>query len=165
MPLNQVLSLAYLGVQLKPNYIFSQSIGPWQVQNWTTPDGYEVLLPLNDEIEELLNSFYGPIDFDFLERVGQTQIQVLNGTWQDEAARLAATSLSWMGFQIDDIGMADRQDYAESQVIVLNADEDVAELAAQTLDLLPSSLRYEPDPASTVNIRVILGADWDPCAR
>lgn len=164
MPLSQVLSLAYLGVQLKPNYIFSQSIGPWQVQNWTTPEGYEVLLPLNDEIEKLLNYFYGPIDFDFLERVGQTQIQVLNGTWKNEAARLAATNLSWMGFQIGDVGMADRQDYAESQVIVLNAEEDVAELAAQTLDLLPSSLHYQPDPSSTVNIRVILGEDWDPCA-
>jgi hypothetical protein len=50
-------------------------------------------------------------------------------------------------------------------VIVLNADEDVAELAAQSLDLLPSSLEYQPDPASTVGIRVILGEDWDPCAN
>ena len=164
MPLNQVLSLGYLGVQLKPNYIFSQSIGPWQLQNWTTPEGYEVLLPLNDEIQELLNAFYGPIDFDFLQRVSETQIQVLNGTWQDQAARLAATNLSWMGFQVGDVGMADRQDYAESQVIILNAEEDVAELAAQTLDLLPSSLHYQPDPASPVNIRVILGTDYDPCA-
>jgi LCP family protein required for cell wall assembly len=164
MPLNQVLSLGYLGVQLKPNYIFSQSIGPWQLQNWTTPEGYEVLLPLNDEIQELLNSFYGPIDFDFLQRVSETQIQVLNGTWKNEAARLAATNLGWMGFQVSDVGMADRQDYAESQVIVLNAEQDVAELAAQTLELLPASLRYEPDPASPANIRVILGADYDPCA-
>jgi hypothetical protein len=164
MPLNQVLSLGYLGVQLKPNYIFSQSIGPWQLQNWTTPEGYEVLLPLNDEIQELLNAFYGPIDFDFLQRVSETQIQVLNGTWQDQAARLAATNLSWMGFQVGDVGMADHQDYTESQVIILNAEEDVAELAAQTLDLLPSSLLYQPDPASTVNIRVILGTDYDPCA-
>ena len=164
IPLDKVISLGYMGIQLKPNYIFSQSIGPWQVQNWTTPEGYEVLLPLNDEIEELLNNFYGPIDFDFLQRVSDTQVQVLNGTWKDEAARLAATNLNWMGFQISDTGMADRQDYAESRVIVLNASEDVAELAAQTLDLLPSSLDYQPDPASTVGIRIILGADWDPCA-
>ena len=164
MPLSQVLSLGYLGIQLKPNYIFSQSIGPWQVQNWTTSEGYEVLLPLDDEIQELLDAFYGPIDFDFLQRVGETQIQVLNGTWQEQAARLAATNLGWMGFQVSDVGMADRQDYAESQVIVLSAEEDVAELAAQTLDLLPSSLRYQPDPASPVNIRVVLGADHDPCA-
>jgi LCP family protein required for cell wall assembly len=164
IPLNQVLSLGYLGVQLKPNYIFSQSIGPWQVQNWTTPEGYEVLLPLNDEVWELLNTFYGPIDFDFLQRVSETQIQVLNGTWKNEAARLAATNLGWMGFQVSDTGMADRQDYAESQVIVLNADQAVAELAAQTLDLLPSSLQYQPDPSSPVHIRVILGADYDPCA-
>jgi hypothetical protein len=46
---------------------------------------------------------------------------------------------------------------------VLNAEEDVAELAAQTLDLLPSSLHYESDPSSAVNIRIILGDDWDPC--
>ena len=164
MPLSQVLSLGYIGVQLKPNYIFSQSIGPWQVQNWTTSEGYEVLLPLDNEIQDLLDAFYGPIDFDFLQRVGETQIQVLNGTWRDQAARLAATSLGWMGFQVPEVGAADRQDYAESQVIVLNAEEDIAELAAQTLDLLPSSLRYDPDPASSVNIRIILGADYDPCA-
>ena len=165
MPLSQVLSLGVTGVQLKPNYIFSQSIGPWQVQNWTTSEGYEVLLPLDDEIQELLDAFYGPIDFDFLQRVGETQIQVLNGTWRDQAARLAATNLGWMGFQVPEVGTADRQDYAESQVIVLNAEEDIAELAAQTLDLLPSSLRYDPDPGSTVNIRIILGADYDPCAN
>jgi len=163
MPLDQVLSLAYLGIQLKPNYIFSQSIGPWQVQNWMTPEGYKVLLPLNDEIEELLNGFYGPIDFGFLQRVSEAKIEVLNGTWKDEAARLAATNLGWMGYQVTSAGMADRQDYAETQVIVLNAGEDVAELAAQTLDLLPSSLHYQPDPASTVNIRIILGTDYDPC--
>ena len=58
MPLSQVLSLGVMGVQLKPNYIFSQSIGPWQVQNWTTSEGYEVLLPLDDEIQELLDDFY-----------------------------------------------------------------------------------------------------------
>nr|NIV33440.1 hypothetical protein [Anaerolineae bacterium] len=165
MPLDQVLSLGYLGIQLKPNYIFSQSIGPWQVQGWTTSEGYDVLLPLDDEIQELLNAFYGPIDFDFLQRVGETRIQVLNGTWQEQAARLAATSLGWMGFQVNQVGTADSQDYAQSQVIVLNADEDVAELAAQTLDLLPSSLHYQPDPASPVNIRIILGADYDPCAN
>jgi LCP family protein required for cell wall assembly len=164
MPLDQVLSLAYLGVQLKPNYIFSQSIGPWQLQNWTTPEGYEVLLPLNNEIQELLDAFYGPIDFDFLQRVSETEIQVLNGSWRNEAARLAATSLSWMGYQISEVGMADRQDYAESQVLVFDAEEDVAELAAQTLDLLPSSLHYQPDPSSPVSIRIILGADYDPCA-
>jgi LCP family protein required for cell wall assembly len=163
MPLGQVLSLGYLGVQLEPNYIFSQSIGPWQVQNWTTTEGYEVLLPLDDRIQELLEAFYGPIDFGFLQRVSETQIQVLNGTWQDEAGRLAATNLGWMGFQVSQVSVADRQDYAQSRVIILNAEQDMAELAAQTLDLLPSSLHNEPDPASQVNIRVILGADYDPC--
>ncbi len=54
LPLKEAINLAYVGLRLRPQHIFSQSIGPWQVQNWTTPEGAEVLLPLHEEIQELL---------------------------------------------------------------------------------------------------------------
>jgi LCP family protein required for cell wall assembly len=164
LPLEQVINLARLGLQLKPNQIFSQSIGPWQVENWTTPEGAAVLLPDHDAIQELLSAFYGPIDWEFLDRINQTQVEVLNGTWRDDLAGLASTTLNWAGFQVPDLGMADRQDYAATQVIVYEADPAIAELVAQQLDLLPSALQYQPDPSSPVDIRVILGADYDPCS-
>ena len=41
---------------------------------------------------------------------------------------------------------------------------EIEERFAQTLELLPASLHYQPDPTSPVNIRLILGTDYDPCA-
>jgi LCP family protein required for cell wall assembly len=163
IPLDTVLALAKVGVQLSPNRIFSQSIGPWQVENWTTPEGYQVLLPLPDEIRELLDSFYGPIDFEFLEKISATQVEVLNGSLRNQAAALASSQLARAGFQIARTDTADRQDYAQSQVIVYNSEPRIAELIAQQLDLPPSAIQDQPDPAQSVNIRVILGTDYDPC--
>jgi hypothetical protein len=164
LPLGQVVSLAYMGLQLRPNDIFSQSIGPWQVENWITPQGADVLLPRQDKIQELLSGFYGPLDEEFLARINQTRVQVLNGSWLDQAEQLAATTLGWAGFQVVDTGWADSQEYMQTQIIAYNVDQEIAEVAAQQLDLLPSAIRYQPDPAQAVDILIILGADYDPCA-
>ncbi len=164
LPPDQIIALAFLGLKLKPNQIFSQSIGPWQVQNWTTPGGAAVLLPRHDKIKELLDSFYGPIDLDFLERVSQTTVAVQNGTSRPEAGPLAVSSLHWAGFQAQEIEPVSAP-VAASQVIVYDAGQDVAELAAITLDLMPSSLSYQPDPTRKYDILIILGEDYDPCRR
>jgi len=163
LPLNEALALARIGIKLRPNQIFTQSIGPWQVENYTTPEGYEVLLPLPDEIQALLDSFFSPPDMEFLEQVSQTTVQVLDGAQYPDAGLLAAKELSWAGFQIANTDLTDGQNHAESAVVVYNASEAVAELAAQTLDLPRTALRYEADPDSTVDIQVILGWNYDPC--
>lgn len=164
LPLDQVIAMAFMGLKLRPNQIYSQSIGPWQTEDWTSPGGAAVLLPLHDEIKELLDGFYGPIDTDFLERISRTKVsvRVVNGSLGSGFDELAATKLRWAGFKVTGSGPADSQ-VATSQVIVHNADQAVAELAAVTLDLMPSSLAYQPDPASDVDIVVILGQDYDPC--
>ncbi|MGD8464363.1 MAG: LCP family protein [Anaerolineae bacterium] len=164
IPLDQVVNLAYVGLQLRPNQIFSQSIGPWQVENWMTPEGAAVLLPRHDKIKELLDGFYGPIDFEFLERLNQTTVEVLNGSWYDHLDELAVTTLHWAGFQVTNGGMADSQDYVNTRLVVYNAEEDIAEIAAQQLDLLPTAVQYQPDSASPVDMRLVIGADYDPCA-
>jgi hypothetical protein len=123
-----------------------------------------VLLPRQDEIRNLLDSFYGPIDLAFLQTIGQTRVEVLNGSPRDQAEQLAGSALIWAGFQMANTGLADSAGYAQSQVIVYNAEQRVAEVVAQQLDLPPSALQFQPDASSPVNIRVILGADYDPCA-
>jgi LCP family protein required for cell wall assembly len=164
LPLDQVIGLAYVGLQLKPSQIFSQSIGPWQVEDWVTPEGAAVLLPLNDEIQKLLESFYGPIDMDFLRRISETRVEVRNGSPRLEADQLAASALGWAGFQATGTGSADRQDYATTQIIVYDAEQEIAELVAQQLDAPPSAILVQPDPSQPVDIEVILGADYDPCS-
>lgn len=164
MPLDQVIGLAYVGLQLKPNRIFSQSIGPWQVENWITPGGASVLLPIQDKIQELLDGFYGPIDLQFLERVSQTRVQVLDGSPIQDAGQLAATNLGWAGFQVVGTEEIASQDYPETQINVYNTGEDIAETLGMILELPPTSLNYQPDPSSPVDIQVVLGWDYDPCA-
>lgn len=163
IPFDTVLALGKAGARLSPNRIFSQSIGPWQVENWTTPAGAQVLLPLPDKIQELLNSFYGPIDLEFLQKISDTKVEVFNGSYRDQAAALASSQLMRAGFQLARTDTADRQDYAQSQVIVYNSEQKIAELIAQQLDLPPSAIQDQTDPTNPVNIRVILGADYDPC--
>jgi len=164
LPLDRVVALAYMGLQLSPNQILSQSIGPWQVESWLTPEGAEVLLPRPDKIQELLDGFYGPIDFEFLEELNQTAIRIQNGSWRTVAGEQAAAALVWLGVQIVDTGLADSQDYAQTQVLVYDASPAVAETVAQALDLAPEAIQYQPDPSSAVDILIVVGADYDPCA-
>jgi LCP family protein required for cell wall assembly len=163
LPMDRMVSLAYKGLHLRPSNIFSNSIGPWQVENWTTPQGAAVLLPVEEEVQKLLSTFYAPPDIEFLELINQTHVQVYNGSQRQDADQLAATTLRWAGFQATPSGLADSQAYAESQVIVYNGHELVAETAAQLLDLPRTSLQYQHDPSSRVDIVIILGADYDPC--
>jgi LCP family protein required for cell wall assembly len=164
MPLSELVSLAPMGMQLEPDRIFSESIGPNEVQNWVTPDGFQVLLPLPDEIQKLLSSFYGPIDLELLNKKSKTKVEVLNGSSRAQAELLAASSLRWAGFKIANKGLADRQDYAATQVIVYNADTKVVESALKALSVPSEALQYQPDASSTIAMRIILGADYDPCA-
>jgi hypothetical protein len=163
MPLDKVIALAYVGLQMQRSSIYSQSIGPWQVENWTTPEGAAVLLPQNEEIQSLLTAFYGPIDYDFLDRVGQTSVSVLDASYIPDADRLVATELGWAGFPVQGTEVVNPGTYATTQIIVYHADPDVAEALAQILDMMPSVLVYQPDPSNPVAIQIILGADYDPC--
>jgi LCP family protein required for cell wall assembly len=164
MPLDRVISLATVGLGFRPDQIFSQSIGPTQVEDWTTPQGAAVLLPRHEELQKLLMSFYGPIDLAYLQRIAQTRLQVLNGRWEDQPHRMALTSLGRTGFRITSSGLADNPHYTRTQVIVHNADEDMARLVAQNLGVSPEDIQFQPDPSSAVDIQVIVGSDYDPCA-
>jgi polyisoprenyl-teichoic acid--peptidoglycan teichoic acid transferase len=162
LSLGQVISLAYSGVQLKPDDIFTEAIGPGQVEDWVTLLGAEVLLPLYDEIEALLNGFYNPRDASDGSAL-PTKIQVLNGSWRSEAEELASRDLRRAGFKISGKGSADSQGYLETQVIFYGLEAEVAQRVIRTLNLPSSVLQYQHDPSSGVDVRIILGADYDPC--
>jgi len=163
LPLDKVISLALQGLRVRPNTILSESIGPWQVQSWVSPGGADVLLPIGDEVRALLTEFYAPPDVAAVQRVEGMGVEVWNGTPRPEASELAAVALHWAGFQATDAGLADRQDYAESQIIAYTADAEAAERVAGQLGLPTSAIQYRSDLPSPVPIRVILGSDFDPC--
>jgi LCP family protein required for cell wall assembly len=171
LSLDQVINLAYVGTQLKPQRILSRAVGPSHVQSWTTPQGAAVLLPRHDKIRAMLESFYAPVDPSGLDTVDKVRIRVLNGSARNEADQLAAAALRWAGIKIIGTGLADRQDYAQTQIAVYTGNMVAAEQAARQLKLPVTAIQDltdiqgQPDPNNPVDLQIILGRDYNPCQR
>jgi LCP family protein required for cell wall assembly len=171
LPLEQVINLAYVGAQLEPQRIRSRSITYGQVQSWITPQGAAVLLPRPEQLRTLLDGFYAPLDTSSLDEVGKTSVRVLNGSQRRQAEQLAAAALRWKGFKVVGTGQADRQDYARTDILVLDGDLAAGEQLAQQLGVPVSAVHElgdgqpQPDLNQPTDIQVILGSDYNPCQR
>jgi len=171
LPLDQVINLAYVGVQLNPQRIISRAIGRSHTQSWVTPQGAAVLLPREAEIRTLLENFYAPIEPNQLETTNKVRVQVLNGSQRNQASELAAAALRWEGFKVVDSGPADRRDYAQTSIQVYTGNIDAAQQLAQQLRVPFSAIQdlsttqLQPNPETPVDIQVILGGNYDPCQR
>jgi LCP family protein required for cell wall assembly len=170
LSLQQVINLAYVGVQLEPQRILSRAIGPQQVQSWVTPQGAAVLLPRHQEIRAMLEDFYAPVDITQLDAVHKLRVRVLNGSQRRDAEQLAASALRWAGFNIASTGLAESQDYAQTQIVVYTGEMAAAEQVARELKVSSpiqdlTGLQEQPAPADPVDIQVILGLDYNPCQR
>jgi LCP family protein required for cell wall assembly len=170
LPLDQVLNLAYVGVQLEPQHILGSAINHKHVKGWNTPAGASVLLPREERVRTLLENFYAPKDPDELG-VDEVGVQVLNGTNRNQAATLAAYALRWDGFDVVDTGRAENQDRARTQIIVHDGDLSSGEKIARRLEVPLDSIQNlsgiedKPEVPPEVDIQVILGKDYDPCKR
>ena len=171
LSLDQVINLAYVGAQLEPQRILSRAIGPGHVQSWTTPQGAAVLLPRNQELRVMLESFYAPVDTTRLDAADQVRVRMLNGSQRRDADKLAAATVRWAGFTVATSGPADRQNYAQTQIAVYTGNVAAAQQIAQQLGVSATSIQDLPglqgelDPANPVDIQVILGQDFSPCQR
>jgi len=171
LPLSQVINLAYVGTQLRPQHILSRAIGPSLVQGWMTPQGAAVLLPREDKIRAMLEDFYAPVEPNRLDTADRVRVQVLNGSPRREAEQLAAAALRWSGARIVGTGTADRQDYAQTKIFVYDGNMAGAAKIARQLKVPQTSIQ---DPAaapgslnleSPIDMQVILGRDYNPCQR
>jgi polyisoprenyl-teichoic acid--peptidoglycan teichoic acid transferase len=170
LSLDQVINLAYVGARLKSQRILSRSIGPSLVESWMTPQGAAVLLPRKAQIRAMLEDYYASADTSHLDAVEKVRVQVLNGSTRREAEQLAAAALGWAGFKVVSRGVADRQNYPQTQIAVYTGNTAAAQKLAQELNVPSATIQdltgaQQPDPANPVDIQVILGRDYDPCQR
>jgi LCP family protein required for cell wall assembly len=164
LSLEQVLTLAYLGTQMEPQNIHGHLIDRTMVTGWVTHQGAQVLLPNQERIRQVVAQFLAPPPLDPVWAEG-ARVEVLNGTDLADWTALAASRLRWQGVQVVSVGPADRFDYQQSLMIDYTDKPHTSALLARVLYLPPDRIQRQLNFSSPVDIRIILGRDFQPCHR
>jgi len=164
LQLDDLLSLARVGIEIKPQRVHSYYIGRSETMDWVTDQGWQVLLPRLDKIQQVLAKLALPPSAaeDQVASEGAS-IEVLNGTATPNLSQFAADQLQWYGLRITRTGAADRADYLKTQIIVFSDRPKAVETLAKVLKVRAADILYQQAGGQGVDIRVILGADYDPC--
>jgi LCP family protein required for cell wall assembly len=163
LKLGDVLALVPTALELKPHRVRSRYIGYGQVEGWTTPEGWRVLVPIPEKVQQVVASLYAPPVTNDQVAKEAARIQVRNGNGRPYIARIAADQLRWEGFQIVDTGFADRTDYGRTRIVVFKEKPEAIALLTRLLSVRPKNIVHQPDENAPADLVVILGQDYDPC--
>ncbi|NTU64732.1 MAG: LytR C-terminal domain-containing protein, partial [Chloroflexi bacterium] len=75
--------------------------------------------------------------------------------------------LAWAGYRVLNFGSADRPDYATTVIYDYRTTTKGTRLneLGRLFRVPAQNLVSQPDPNATLEYRIILGNDWDPCQR
>lgn len=164
LELGDVLALAPLALDLKPQRIRSRYIGVNETDDWTTSDGWQVLLPRPDRIQQVVASLYAPPSGDQDQVASEdARIEVRNGTYRPQLGLVAADQLRWYGLNIVDIKPAENPGHPQTKIIVYHEKPKALDMLVRVLNVKPENVLVQPDPNQPVDIKVILGEDYNPC--
>ena len=172
LTLEQIVSLGLLVIKDIPlDQVRREVIGYEYVQEYTTDSGRQVLLPWWDKIRALRDELFansalqprGPVTGDDPARraAEAAQIEVLNGAGVQGLAQATADWLKPQGVTVAAVGTADRMDYATTLIMDYTGKPYTARWLAQLFGVSEANILSSSDPAVTVDIRVILGQDWN----
>lgn len=163
MGLNDLLSLSPYAVNFTNANIRSYYIRPPYVTGWTTPGGASVLLP-QDGLQQML------IEATTLSTYASVRetitVEVQNGSHFNTMESLAASRLNYAGYQTS-TSPADNQNYANSVLVDFTTTQDPTQRQTiiDVLGIYSANIISLPDPNSTTQYRVILGAEYEPCFK
>src|SRR6266511_187716 len=152
-----LLALARLGSEIDRDRVQTLVIDTNLSDPFLGSGGENLLMPRRADIQRA-------IAHSFAEAAGQSaRLEVLNGTTRVGIARRLADQLAAAGYEVVRVDTADRTDYAESALIVLNSDDQkAAATLAGRLRLPQSAVQVAPIASSPADIRIILGRNFQP---
>ena len=166
LTLSDVLSMVPVALEVKPQRVRSLHIGFRETTNWVTDAGSKVLLPDQDKIQQLVASLYTPSSAVADQAADEAaRIQVRNGTYRHQLAKIGADQLRWRGLTVVDTGLADHPNYKQTRLIVFQDKPKAQALLTQYLGLKPEDIVQQPDANQPADLLLILGEDYDPCGR
>src|SRR5688572_4779941 len=155
--LSDLLGLAPYAVNFSNANIRSYYIRPPYVAGWTTPGGASVLLPQEDALRQMLTEATTLSPYATVRETITVEVQ--NGSYFETMESLAASRLNYAGYQTT-TAFADNRNYANSVLVDFTAGQDATQRQAilNVLGTYSANIISLPDPNSTVQYRVILGA-------
>ena len=161
LTLDEVLALAGLAVKVDRSQIRFAVIDQSCTQNYLTPEGAQVLIPLRDRMREVRDYVFGGVEVavQTVEQEDAT-LAVYNGT---ERVGLAAHTVEYLqehGVPVTAFGNADRSDYPTTQIILARPKPVTAARIAALLNLPQTAIINAANPAASQDIILILGADF-----
>ena len=164
--LNDVLYLANLGTQIDRSRIKSGFLDGQYAHRFVSGEGASVFLFNWEEISTTLQSAVTP-PITFKAGQPSASIEVLNGTGHPDWDAVGADRLAWAGYRVLNFGAADRPDYATTVIYDYRTTTKGTRLneLGRLFRVPAQNLVSQPDPNATLEYRIILGNDWDPCQR
>jgi len=161
LTLPELIQLAYIGLQIRQNHIKSRFID-WRVtDNFVTPAGAQVLLPNREKLAEAVAEFLNPPQEDTHLLAEEARIEILNATSKSGLGEVAAKRLERQGLKVTRVDIS--QTASETKVVVYAEKPHTLQSVLTLLKLDTARVVYSPEPADGVDIRVVLGTDWDSC--
>lgn len=164
----QILALAPLVSQIRPDNIKSRSIDLTMSYEIRLNTGADVLWPDREKIGALIQEMFStPQGTNVVAsisplRAEAARIVILNGTTKDGLAAMASRYLKNNGFNVVQIGNAEKRDYAKTVLVDLADKPATLDWLAQRFNIDSGNIRRNPTTERDSDIRIILGSDWTP---
>lgn len=165
---DQILALAPIVAQVRADNIKSRSIDLSMSYEITLNTGADVLWPDREKIGALIQEMFSiPQASNTTVSIPPLQaeaarIVVLNGTSKDGLAAMASRYLTQNGFNVVQIGNAEKRDYTKTVLVDLANKPATMSWLAQRFNVETTNIRSNPTTERDSDIRVILGNDWTP---
>ncbi len=167
MPPEQMLALAPVVAQVRPDNIKSRSIDLTMSYEIRLNTGADVLWPDREKIGALIQEMFSTPQASAAVSISPlkseaARITILNGTRKDGLAAMAKRYLNENGFNVVQISNAEKRDYDNTVLVDLAGKPATLDWLSQRFNVNPSNIRQNPTSERDADIRVILGYDWTP---
>jgi LCP family protein required for cell wall assembly len=182
LSVDQIVGLAWLAGDIAREDIQSAVIDQnYLLAEYTACGGRQLLVP---DVEKIGQEIVQPLfladlppapplppptptaaSADFVTETEAARISVQNGTTVVGLAWDMRETLVAQGFNVVEVGNADRLDYPTTVIIDYTGSAQTVRFLAETLRVSPANIYSASDPNANVDVRVILGADYAPEAE
>lgn len=160
MNVAEMIELAQQAREVPDGALHTAVLDGRYVVDYVTPEGAQVLLPLKDRISALVTDAFETGLAPATPEVEMARLAVLNGTTQTGLAARTDEFLRGRGFNVVSAGNADHSRYAQTIIIDHAGRPATVRALAELLQVAPGNLLYHPNPASSAEVEIILGADF-----